>query len=67
MQGEPDLLQVVHALDPPRRLAGRLNGRQQQGDQDGDDRDHHQELDQREAGTAAIDTVGAGGFGRDES
>ena len=48
VQGQADLLEVVDALDPPRRLAGRLDGRQQQGDQDRDDRDHHQQFDQRE-------------------
>jgi hypothetical protein len=36
------LFQVVDALAPPGRLASRLYGGQQQGDQDGDDRDHHQ-------------------------
>ncbi len=51
LQGETDLLEVVGATDPPRGLSGRLNGRQQQRDQDGDDRDHHQELDQCETRT----------------
>ena len=41
------LLQVVLALHHPCRLAGRLNGWQQQRDQDADDRDHDQKLDQR--------------------
>ena len=49
VQGQADLLEVVGALDAPRRLAGRLDGRQQQGDQDRDDRDDDQQLDQREA------------------
>ena len=47
-QRDPDLLQVVDALAPPRRLAGRLHGRQQQRDQHADDGDHHEQLDQRE-------------------
>ena len=35
------------------RAASRgLHGGQEQGDQDGDDRDHHQQLDQREASTS---------------
>jgi len=55
LQGEPDLFQIVHALQPPRGFAGRLHGRQKQRDQDRDDGDHHQELDQREPGTAAAD------------
>ena len=46
--GEPDLLEVVLALRPGGRLADLLDGGQQQADQDGDDRDHHQQLDQRE-------------------
>ncbi len=48
MQPEPDLLEVVHALRPPRGLAGGLHGGQQKRDQDRDDRDHDQELDQGE-------------------
>ena len=51
VQGDAELLQVVDALRAAGRLARRLHGRQQQGDQDGDDRDHHQQLDQRETMT----------------
>jgi len=40
---QADLLQVIGTLEP----AGRLHGRQKQGDQDADDRDHDQQLDQR--------------------
>ena len=47
---QAELLEVVHALGPPGRLAGGLDGRQEQGDQDRDDRDDDQELDQRERG-----------------
>ena len=36
------LPQIVLALAPPRRLARRLNRRQQQRHQDADDGDHHQ-------------------------
>jgi hypothetical protein len=43
-----DLLQVVDALHPPRRLARRLNGGQEERDQDRDDRDHDQQLDECE-------------------
>jgi hypothetical protein len=46
---EPDLLQVVRTLAPPRRFARRLYGWQQQGDKHADDGDHHQELDQRKS------------------
>ena len=49
VQGDADLLQVVDARDPPRGLAGGLDGRQEQRDQHRDDRDDHQQLDQREA------------------
>ena len=45
---QSNLLQIVQALGPPRRFPRRLNGGQQQGDQDADDGDHHQQLDQRE-------------------
>jgi hypothetical protein len=41
------LLQVVDALGPPSRLAGGLNGRQQQRHQDANDGNHDQQFDQR--------------------
>jgi hypothetical protein len=47
--GEADLLEVVGALDACGRFADFLHGRQQQSNQDGNDGDHHQQLDQREA------------------
>ena len=46
VQGEPDLFEIVGALNPPRRLARSLDGRQEQRDQDRDDRDHDQQLDE---------------------
>ena len=49
MQSQADLLEVVGALSPPGRLTGRLHGGQQQGDQNRDDRDHHQQFDQGES------------------
>ena len=48
---QADLLEVVDALGAAGGLAGRLHRRQQQADQHGDDRDHHQQLDQGEART----------------
>ena len=51
VQGEADLLQVVDALRPAGGLARRLDGGQEQGDQHGDDRDDHQQLDQGEGRT----------------
>ena len=49
MQRQADLLEVIGALGPPGRLPRRLDRRQQQGNQDADDGDHHQKLDQRKA------------------
>ncbi len=43
-----DLLDVVLALQVPRRLPRRLHRRQQQGNQSADDGDDHQKLDERE-------------------
>ena len=42
VQGDSHLHQVVGALDSPRRLAARLDGGQQQRDENADDRNHHQ-------------------------
>ena len=52
MHGQADLLEVVGAADACGRLADLLDGGQQQADEDGDDGDHHQQLDQREAGSS---------------
>ena len=52
VQGRTKLLQVVVALGPPRRFAGRLDRGQQQRDQDADDGDHDQQFNQRKAGQA---------------
>jgi len=49
VESEGDLLEVVGALRPRRRLANPLHRRHEQGDQDGDDRDHHQEFDEGKA------------------
>jgi hypothetical protein len=40
VEGQSNLLEVVGALHPPRRLARRLHRGQEQRDQDRDDRDH---------------------------
>ena len=45
VQTEPDLLQIVDALNAPGRLAGGLHGRQQKTDENGDNCDDHQQLD----------------------
>jgi hypothetical protein len=39
---QADLLEVVTATHPPGCLAGSLNGRQQQANQDPNDSDHNQ-------------------------
>ena len=49
MQSQPDLFQVVFALCPARRLSGLLNCGKEQRDQNRDDRNHHQQFNQRKA------------------
>src|SRR5439155_24944124 len=46
--GKADLLEVAGALHLLRLTAGPVQGRQEDRDQDRDDRDDHEELDQRE-------------------
>jgi len=46
--GQAELLEVVGALHACGGLSDLLDGGQQQADEDGDDGDHHQQLDQRE-------------------
>jgi len=53
VDGQPELLQVVRAGGAGGGLADLLDGGEEQPDQDGDDRDHHQQLDQRESRTVA--------------
>jgi hypothetical protein len=52
MEPQGELFQIVAALGTACRLAGRLDGRQKQRDQDANDGDHDQEFDQRK--TAAL-------------
>ena len=49
VKGESDLLQIVLALSPPRRLTCLLYGRQQQRHKHRNNRDHSKQLDQRKA------------------
>ena len=51
VQSQADLLEVVDALGASGRLACRLNGRQEQGDENGDDGDDYEEFNQRESST----------------
>jgi hypothetical protein len=53
VERDADLVQVVGAADPAGGGADLLDGGEEQADQDRDDRDHHQQLDQREAVPAA--------------
>jgi hypothetical protein len=50
---EADLLQVVAALRPPRRLPRCLHCRQQQGHQDANNRNDNQQLNESKATPAA--------------
>jgi len=47
--GQGQLTDVVRPFDAGRRRSHLLHGRQQQPDEDGDDRDHHQQLDERKS------------------
>jgi len=49
---QTQLLEVVAALEASRRFASRLDGGQQQRDQDADDRNDDQEFHQRKAATS---------------
>ena len=52
LQGHAQLPEIVLAMGAPGRFAGRLDGRQEQADQDADDGDHHQQFDQGETRSA---------------
>ena len=45
---QAELLNLVRAFEAPSGLASVVDGRQQHPDQDADDRDHYEQLDQRE-------------------
>ena len=47
----PDLAHVAHALDRHGLLFRLVQGRKKHAREDGDDRNHHKELDQRETFT----------------
>src|SRR5580700_1788657 len=48
------LFEIVAALRSPCGFARRLDGGEQECDQDGDDGDHHQEFDEREPGLSLV-------------
>jgi hypothetical protein len=56
MDRQANLLEVVDALHPSGCLARRLDGGQEQGDQNADDGDDDQQLDERE--TASLTAHG---------
>jgi hypothetical protein len=51
--GEADLLEVVRGLEPRRRHPYLGERRHEQGESEGEDRQHSQQLKQRERGTAS--------------
>ncbi len=50
VQSQRHLLEVIGALNAPRRLTGRLHGGEQERDENADDGDDHQKLDERKSG-----------------
>ena len=58
LTGRRHLLEIVGALRPPRRFARGLNRRQQQRHQHADDRDHHEQFDERKTRRCREDQEG---------
>src|SRR5579871_2574574 len=56
MRRQSQLLEAFLAAGASSGIAHFLHGGQQQPDQDGDDRDHHQQFDEREAHLLTNDT-----------
>jgi hypothetical protein len=54
MQRKASLLHLIGATGTIGSLTGRLHGGQEQTDQRGDDRDHHQQFDEREASSLRV-------------
>ena len=48
VERKADLLDVIRTSGAPGRFASTLNGREQQADECADDRDHDEQLDERE-------------------
>jgi hypothetical protein len=53
LHGQAELLEVVDAVGSPRRLTGRLHGRQQQSRQHADDGDDDQQFHERKRAALA--------------
>jgi hypothetical protein len=49
-----NLLEIVLALRPPGRFAGRLHGRHEQRHQEPEDGDHAEQLHERKAAATAV-------------
>ncbi len=58
MEGEALLPEIVLTLHPAGALAGALDGGQEESDQRGDDRDHHQEFDEGKTMGSGRETTG---------
>jgi hypothetical protein len=56
VNSQAQLLEIVAALGTAGGLAHLLNGRDEQGDEDCNNGDHHQQLDQGEGGTHRLTT-----------
>lgn len=52
VERQADLLEIVAALSPARRLAGLLNSGKEQRDQDGDNCNHNKQFNQCEGAAA---------------
>lgn len=48
LKREPQLLEIILALQAPRSLASRLNGRKQECNQNANNRDNHEKFDKGE-------------------
>jgi hypothetical protein len=57
MYGNPDLLEIVSTVHPPGRLAGRLHGWQQQGNENPNDGDNNQQFHECETFAKFHDTL----------
>src|SRR5262245_66388702 len=58
VQRQADLLEVVGTTHPVGGLPNHLDRGKEQADQEGDDRDHHEEFNERERGSLTTGTHG---------
>jgi hypothetical protein len=57
MQRQPKLPEVAFATHATRRFPGLLNGGQEQRNEDADNRDHHEQLNERKGGRRRSRTI----------